>query len=277
MVSDGHRTVLVGHDPRGATAWASKIDGTWTRAPDQASLRVDNAAGGMRSVIAFDGGFVAAGYRDDPTVPKAAAAVWRSDDGLHWTLDDAGGAFADGRILGLAAQGDALIAVGTSGEEIRGPAAAWRWTKADGWRRAAVPPGGGAMRAVAAIKGRLVAVGINPFDTGAMVWTSADGTSWQAVGDQPAFHFFELAVRFQAVTATDDGLVAGGWRSDPGKGSSVFVTSQDGLVWTALPWQASFSGGQVDGVASAGRTLVAAGRVGYPDTNTAAVWVRVWP
>ena len=270
--------VLVGHDPAGATAWAGSTDGAWTQAPPQTSLHVAYAAGGMNAVIPFDGGFVAAGYRDDPAAAKASAAVWRSADGLHWTLDAVGDVFAGGRITGLAAVGETLVAVGTGGELIRGPAAAWRWTKETGWRRADVPAGGGAMRAVVPVAGGLVAVGIGPFDTGAMAWTSPDGRAWTAVQDQPAFHFYEEPVRLQALALAPDGtLIAAGWRSDQGAGSSVVIASPDGAAWTSLPWQASFSGGQVDGLAAAGSTLVAAGRVGYPDTNTAAVWVRDWP
>jgi len=277
VANAGGRTVLVGHDPTGAIAWAGDVRSGFGRAPLQASLQVRYAAGGMTVVVPLGTGFVAAGYRDDPSRALAEAAVWRSADGLNWTLDAAGDAFRGGRILGLVAQGNALVAVGTRGEQIRGPAAAWRWTASTGWQSATVPPGGGAMRAVATTPHGLVAVGIDAADSGAMAWTSPDGSTWTAVADQPAFHFYDLPVRLQALTAVGDRLVAAGWRSDPGKGSSVIVTSQDGLAWQQLSWQASFSGGQIDGLASAGTTVVAVGRVGYPDTNTAAVWVRDWP
>jgi hypothetical protein len=273
----GTAVVLVGHDPSGATAWVLDPHGGWTRAPDQASLRVPYAAGGMTSIVPFADGFAAAGYRDDPTRALASAAVWRSGDGLRWTLDADTRSFAGGRILGLAALGDSLIAVGTAGSQTTGPAAAWRWTAATGWRRASVPPGGGAMRAVVATPTGLVAVGVNGTDAGAAAWTSADGTTWQPVPDQPAFHFYDLPVRLQALVVAGGSLVAGGWRSDPGKGSSVVLTSTDGRAWQAGSWQASFSGGQIDGLASASGTLVAAGRTGYPDTDTAAVWYRGWP
>ncbi|MHB8958215.1 MAG: hypothetical protein ACYDAN_01130 [Candidatus Limnocylindrales bacterium] len=273
----GGRLVLVGHDPTGATAWAGDLRSGWRRSPSQASLAVAHAAGGMTSIVPFDGGFVAAGYRDDPAALHASGAVWRSKDGLAWTLDADGGAFSGGRIMALAVTSDALVAVGTSGDQVSGPAAAWRWTATTGWRRASVPPGGGAMRAVVATASGLVAVGVNAQDAGAAAWTSTDGWTWQAVADQPAFHFYQLPVRLQALALVNGTLVAGGWRSDPGKGSSVVVMSTDGETWSALPWQASFSGGQIDGLATANRTLVAAGRAGYPDTDTAAVWVRSWP
>lgn len=272
------RTVLVGHDPTGAAAWSLDPGGAWRSAPAQASLRVPDAAGGMTSVVAFGGGFVAAGYRDQPSRLRSGAGVWRSADGLAWVLDpDPASVFEGGRILGLAVVGDALVAVGAAHDQIEGPAAAWRWTRSAGWRRAEVPAGGGAMRAVVSAAGGLVAVGVAAADDGAAAWTSTDGGAWRAVADQPAFHFFHQPVRMQALVLASRTLVAAGWRSDPGKGSSVVITSADGIAWTAQPWQASFSGGQIDALSFARGRLVAVGRVGYPDTNTAAVWTRSWP
>ncbi len=68
--------------------------------------------------------------------------------------------------------------------------------------------------------------------------------------DQDAFHFYGLPVRMQAVAFGPAGLVAGGWRSDPGKGSAVVWTSPDGQHWSSA-WQTSFSGAQIDAVAIA--------------------------
>ena len=89
------------------------------------------------------------------------------------------------------------------------------------------------MRAVAATASGLVAVGVNAQDAGAAAWTATDGSTWQAVADQPAFHFYQLPVRLQALALVPGTLVAGGWRSDPGKGSSVVVTSANGETWSA--------------------------------------------
>lgn len=277
-LAEAHGTVVaVGHDPTGATSWASGPGDTWGQAQVQASLRVPFAAGGMTSVIAFGDGFVAGGFRDDPVHLKASGAVWRSTDGRTWTLDDDKGAFAGGRILGLAAVGETVVAVGSTGDQTRGTAAAWRWTSATGWQPASLPPGGGPMRAVIATPNGLVAVGANGDDSGAAVWTSAGGSTWQEVPDQPAFHYFALPLRLQAVALTAGGFVAAGWRSDQGNGSSVVITSTDGHAWSSQPWQPSFSGGEIDGLAVSGINVVAAGRIGYPDNDTAAVWVRAWP
>ena len=273
VASSGSRTVVVGSDPDGATSWAS-TGGSWTVAPHQADLLVPYAAGAMTSVAPFDAGFVAGGYRDDPLHAAASAAVWRSADGLSWRADDAARLFDGGRIWGLAVRDGTIVAVGTEGDPNYGPAAAWRWTRAEGWQRARIgPDGGGAMRAVAATSTGFVAVGLNAGDDGARAWTSPDGRAWTAVPDQPAFHYYTLPVRMQSIVAGPGGLVVGGWRSDAGKGSGLaWTASPDGLTWQPPTWQSSFSGGEIRGVALGGGTAIAVGRTGYPDWNQAAIW-----
>lgn len=277
VVSNGARTVIVGNDPDGATAWAS-TGGSWTQAPRQADLSVPYADGGMTSVTAFEGGFVGGGYRDDPVHDTASAAVWRSVDGLTWHADDGSGIFAGGRIHAITAKAGVIVAVGTSGDPNYGPAATWRWTQATGWQRGQIgPDDAGAMRAVAATSSGFVAVGLNGHDTGALAWTSADGLVWTAAPDQPAFHSFSDPVRMQAVVAGLTGLVAGGWRSDAGKGSAVTWTSADGVNWQGPAWEDSFSGGQITGLVVSDGAAVAVGRTGYPDWNTATIWLDPTP
>jgi hypothetical protein len=271
--TDSRRTVIVGLDPSGATAWSSAA-GSWTQAPRQPSLEVPYAAGAMTSVVPFDGGFIAGGYRDDPLHAAAAAAVWRSNDGLEWQAEDGSGTFPGGRVWGVAATAGMVVAVGTNGDPNYGPAAAWRWTKADGWQRARVAPdASGAMRAVTATGSGFVAVGLNGHDDGALAWTSRDGLDWTAVPDQPALHRFGQPLRMQSVVAAPSELVAGGWRSDAGKGSAVVWVSADGVTWQGPTWEPSFSGGQITGLAAYGGAIVAVGRTGYPDLNRAAAWV----
>jgi len=277
VASNGTRTVIVGLEHSGATAWVSD-GGSWTPAPEQAALLVPYAAGAMTSVTSFEGGFVAGGYRDDPLHDTASAAVWRSDDGLTWHLDAGSGIFAGGRIWSIAASAGTIVAVGTNGDPTYGPAGAWRWTQASGWQRGRIgPDGSGAMRAVTVTASGFVAVGLNGHDDGARAWMSTDGLTWTAVPDQPAFHYYGLPVRMQTVVVGPSGLIAGGWRSDPGKGSAVTWTSADGVTWQGPTWEPLFSGGQITGVVLTGRAVVAVGRTGYPDMNTAAVWVSPAP
>lgn len=273
VASSGPRMVIVGSDASGAAAWASG-GGAWTAATGQRDLLVPYGAGAMTSVVALDGGFVAGGYADDPPHAGASAAAWRSTDGLAWRRDPAVASFAGGRIWGLASRDGTLVAVGTSGDPNYGPAAAWRWTASTGWQAAAIGPDAeGVMRAVAAGPSGFVAVGTNGHDDGAMAWTSPDGRAWTAAPDQPALRYYSLPLRMQAVAAAPGGFVAGGWRSDAGKGSAVTWTSADGVTWQGPAWESSFSGGQIRGVAVVDGSAVAVGRTGYPDWNQAVTWL----
>ncbi len=177
---------------------------------------------------------------------------------------------------GVAARGSTLVAVGTNGDPIYGPAAAWVST--DGaWRRAEVARPDGVMRAVTSTADGFVAVGYATNDDGARVWRSADGTTWSPVDDQPSLDNHSSPNRMLSVAADEHGLVAGGWRADFANGSSAAWTSPDGSQWTAAPWVPSFSGGQIPGVALAGDLALGVGRSGYPDNNQAAAWISRRP
>ena len=272
--SDGARTVVVGSGQGAAAAWVGE-DGTWTAA-DPAGLAGSPGATAMTGVVAHHGGFVGVGYRDDPANAAASAAVWRSTDGLTWRADAASSAFAGGRMWGVAARGDTLVAVGTDGDPTYGPAAAWVST--DGtWRRAQVTGADGVMRAVTSTADGFVAVGYVTNDDGARVWRSTDGTAWSPVDDQASLDNHSSPIRMLSVAADERGLVAGGWRADAANGSSAAWTSPDGLHWTAAPWVPDFSGGQIPGVALDGDVALGVGRSGYPDNNQAAAWVSRRP
>jgi hypothetical protein len=100
----------------------------------------------------------------------------------------------------------ALIAAGTNRVAIIGRGAAWTsvdggiwaWTSVDGdtWISASGPPLGPAQpTAMAALADGFVAVGVAPDGRRAAAWVSADGSSWTASPDQPAFdHFCPTAI-----------------------------------------------------------------------------------
>lgn len=276
VVSDGERTVIVGSEHSGATAWT--FDGqSWAQAPDQQDLHVDYAAGAMTAVTVADGEFVAGGYRDDPSHNAARAAIWRSTDGLTWHVEDSP-SFIGGRIWGLAANSGTIVAVGTHGDPIYGPAGAWRWTDETGWQQAQIEPvAGGAIAAVTAGPSGFVAVGKDENDLAAAVWTSSDGSAWTRVPDQPSLHYYQLAARMQSIVSTPGGFLVGGWRSDVAKGSGYIWTSADGVSWSNPVWQTSFSGGQMTGAAYIHDSGVVVGRTGYPDWNQATVWISETP
>jgi hypothetical protein len=272
--TDHDRTVVVGSGPAGAAAWTLR-GGTWTAATGDA-LDGEVGSTAMMAVVSAGDGFVAGGYRDDPLHVRASAAAWSSGDGLAWRAEGPAAVFAGGRIDGMAARGDTVVAVGTAGDPTYGPAAAWV-REGGTWRTATIDDPGGAMHAVAATADGFVAVGQNADDDGAKVWRSADGRAWTPVADQPAFHAPSGRIRMLSIAADSHGIVVGGWTSDAANGSSAAWTSADGLAWEQAPWVPAFSGGQMRGVVLAAGQALGIGRSGYPDNNQAAAWVRPRP
>jgi hypothetical protein len=275
VVATTSRTVIVGSAGQAAASWASASGGPWLAAPAQSAL--EGPSGGnaaMTSVAALGGQVIAAGYIDDPASGSQTGAVWRSRDGLTWSLDESSATFAGAQILGLAVKGSTIVAVGTLGDPTYGSAAAWWWSEGQGWRRAEVGGSDGAMRAVTATTGGFVAVGHGPGDHGAATWTSSDGSAWEPASDQPAFHHGDSAVRMLSVTAGPGVILAGGLRQDIGNGAAAAWLSSDGTTWREFDWVPSFSGGEMAAVAIWRDLLVGAGRTGYPDNNQATVWVH---
>lgn len=281
VAADGTRVVAVGADGSGAAAWAT-IDGVhWTRAAAAASLAGIAGGTAMTAVVAWRGGFVAAGRAQDAPAGSSVAAAWLSADGLTWRRVPDGG-FAAGAITGLAAGAAAgagrIVAVGIAPPTtVRGiqHETSVAWVSEDGltWRRVTAPSlSAGAMRAVAAGGPGFVAVGSGAADDRAMAWTSPDGIDWTAAPVGAAFLNYTLPIRAHAVVATGSGLVAVGWKSDGGNGSAVAWRSPDGVRWMRLPDLPSFSGGEMDGVAIVGTELVAVGLTGYPDNDAAFAW-----
>ncbi len=267
--------VVVGRDEAGAAAWTRDDDGTWRNAAG-GDLSGAATSSGMISVAAVGDGFVAGGYADDPAAGTTAAAVWVTRDGLVWRRERSD-TFAGGRILGLAAGTGRVVAVGTVGDPVRGPAGAWLRVGDGPWRRASIDDDVGVMRAIVAAPSGFIAVGDDPGDRTAVVWRSADGATWTRVPPEAARRATSGPIRMLSVAADGDGLVAAGWRSDAANGSAVTWLSADGATWRRTDWLPSFSGGQMADVAIAGDLLVGVGRTGYPDNNQATIWTAPRP
>jgi hypothetical protein len=222
------------------------------------------------------GGYVAGGYTS--RVAQKAATFWRSADGVEWSRVAVPALSGQSEVTGIAAAqaGGVVVAVGISGDERRGDSAVWR--SADGgatWQAAAGDsPAGGRMLSLAAGSNGFTAVGENTDQTSAMAWTSADGLGWQAAPPQPALGNYGLEMVMTAVAWDGSRFVADGWRADAGNGSAVVWTSPDGIDWTHLPQDATFSGAGMAAILGSPR-LVAAGTMGWPDTHAAQVWLPV--
>ncbi|HEX5466106.1 MAG TPA: sialidase family protein [Candidatus Limnocylindrales bacterium] len=278
------RIVVVGGGPDGALSWASTDGGdAWTTAPASPDLAGPHGTARMTSVIAWGDGFVAAGLRDSLETGRSAAEVWSSPDGLTWQLvaggtdpdaGDTGGADMGGAIYGLAATSDTIVAVGTTGDQFRGPAGVWRSHDTEHWSNVtSADLAQGAMAAVTAGGPGFVAVGSGHGDTGAAAWVSADGESWRSAPDTSAFQHHGLPIRMAAVIPVGAGLAAVGWMSSAANGTGTIWRSADGLTWTRDPDQTSLLGGELTDVALAPDTLVGVGLGGYPDNDQAQVWL----
>ena len=242
VAAAGDQRVVVGRRGPDAAAWVSDAGGAWQASSASPDLEATGSGTAeMRAVSAGHGGWVAVGSVDADATHRAAA-IWTSPDGLD--LERARPAvpgFLGTAAYGIAAAGDRLVVVGSSVVGESGD----------------VAPAGGRLdlrRRLGLDRGRVarlrapgrcgpwpprrtgfVAVGFGIDDARAAAWTSADGSAWTTVPDQPAFEALGKPVRMAAVASNGAGLVAAGWKSDAGNGSGVVWRSPDGSRGSASP------------------------------------------
>jgi hypothetical protein len=114
--------------------------------------------------------------------PTQSPMVWRSSDGLTWTLDSISSPFGDdATLLSVAASDSGVVAAGFTGA---GPDKGVVWTSKDGrrWKRHAIP---GAL-----VPDRVFVGGMGWILTASadhpVFWVSADGTTFQGPYPLPA-------------------------------------------------------------------------------------------
>lgn len=96
--------------------WTSQDGVTWTAVGDPAMFEGTLVS----SVVAFRGGFLAAGSVTAGGGVGVDAAVWTSPDGEEWTLHQETDAFPNAYIAGLFADDDEVVAVGASQQNLEG-------------------------------------------------------------------------------------------------------------------------------------------------------------
>lgn len=178
------------------------------------------------------------------------ARMWLSTDGTQWQPVDAP-AFARGRIEGVAASTDRLVAVGSQLDRTGDVAGAiWSSTDGEAWtiRRVA---GARTLLAVAASPGAFVAAGAPRAGTEQPLWVSEDGRDWTPIAD---------ATPFRGATVT--GLAQSGARfiavGYDDRGGAVW-TSVDGREWTRTTSEGAFARMRIAAVATTPAGLVAVG------------------
>jgi hypothetical protein len=266
--------VAVGTNGRAAAVWSSADGVAWTMKSLPAPMGV-GAIELLAAVAGTSGGYVAAGYVETAAAVRSAT-FWRSSDGVVWSRATAPLPAGPSEVTGLAALagGTTVVAVGISGDERRGSAAAWRSVDAGlSWQAVSSPSlAGGRMLAVAAGQSGFAAVGETSLQTGAAAWASVDGSTWAAAPAQPALDNGGLQMVMTAAAGDGSGFVASGWKTDAGNGSAVVWHSSDASAWIRYPQDVSFSGAGMAAVMAVPRFL-AAGTMGWPDTHAAEVWI----
>jgi hypothetical protein len=225
--------------------------------------------------VGADGTIVAVGRSGNDPVS------WTSHDGTTWTEHTApilSGSSVAERMTSVVATASGFVAGGSSGPELLDRHARF-WTSPDGATWQAVPDDATAfanaeVRGITSFSGGLVAVGVvggvqDP--TGAVAWTSSDGSTWTRI-DSAAFANGEAV---SVAPGPAGGLVAVG--ADIGRRNAVAWITPDGKTWTRAPDEASreHSGGfawmtdvvTVDGVA------IGVGDVQGLQRGTAVSWI----
>jgi hypothetical protein len=262
--------LALGHDqpPSHAAAWGSSDGLTWKRVM---SLPAPDGSIISAAVTKKDGSVLAVGES------AGRAAVWRSNDGVLWTLTALPAPEGDAKewLTAVAASGDGFVAGGYVESATAQRTAAF-WHSPDGvrWVRgsADLPAGQSQVRGIASVGGTsILAVGIAGDEqrgTGA-VWRSTDaGANWQAA-DSPAL----ATGRILAVVSAGSAAVAVGEREDQ-TGAAAWY-SADGLSWISAPGPALDNFGLqmvMDSITRDGSGFVAAGWQSDAGNGSAVVW-----
>ena len=270
----GHGYVAVGYVPPDwiPVAWTSPDGLTWsihlTMGTTDFTFPVSLAAG-------LDGTVVAVGRSG----PKPAA--WTSADGVAWQQHPVPlleGSDVAERMTAVVASGHGYVAGGSAGPELFDRHARF-WTSTDGAEWAPVPDdpvafANAEVRAITPLGDGFVAVGVvgeAQHPSGAVAWTSPDGSKWARVDDPSFVDGIAVAV----VAAPFGGLVAVG--ADVGRKEAVAWTSPDGRRWTRAPNEPSreHSGGFVwmTDVAAIGDSVIGIGDYQGLQRGTATSWV----
>ncbi|MGH2406987.1 MAG: WD40/YVTN/BNR-like repeat-containing protein [Candidatus Limnocylindrales bacterium] len=266
-----------GADGRKAAAWRSTDGVAWAQVDGGTAFSDPAAPLQISAVTAWGTGWVAAGYLGTYAGPLRAA-FWTSPDGIAWQRVGDAGEFTDGRVNALTKLGTRLVAVGGTGT-YNARTGGTAWTSDDGgasWSRSPSSPDlqAGVLWGVAPGGPGLVAVGSDPDDRKAMVWTSTDGVAWTRVPDAPALVNHGLKIRMQDVAKVGAELIAGGHllfgTQYP---SGAIWHSTDGVSWERAPDTAALGDGEIGGVVAGGPGAVAVGAVGSPDFFIPTVWL----
>ena len=253
-----------------SAVWTSHDGQTWTLDSTRgiAPMRGGDQVNVLRRTAT---GFLAAGANVPPGDPAAASpVVWTSVNGVTWRrlgaaqLHLAAGGGAAGALTAAAADGTAIVVAGVVGtDRAQGTVrSSGVWRSTDGgssWSAVTVPVSNGATAAIAGLAATAsgfaaVRPGQAKAGADAVVFTSADGTTWK----------FDATVTGQGgaglTVATVAGGPAGAVITAASGGNVLAFTSTSGTSWASAGILAGATAGTVSGVAvTTGGAVVAAG------------------
>jgi hypothetical protein len=235
--------LAVGAQDTKARSWFSTDGLTWRAAPDSAALRPAKSDSiQMAGAVATPAGWLAVGQEvvscefDCGSWAAVRADVWTSKDGLIWTREPASSALANAAMAGVVKGGPGYVAAGSAPDKP---------TTTEG-------------------------------PVHAVVWTSADGSSWTRVKDAPVFH--APADTDQRFGATMSGIATAGNRlvavgtvaSQDDVSSALAWWSDDGRTWQRGTGE-RFHYGQLWQVADVPGGFLGTGPSG-PDSCLGGIW-----
>jgi hypothetical protein len=297
VTEGGPGLVAVGGYGNDAAVWTSTDGIAWSRVPHDEEIFGGEGQSAAMSVTKGGPGLVAVGFTGLPEDWRGA--VWTSPDGLTWSRVSFEDDEEDHGLMmftTVTEGGPGLVAMGHTGQDRHAffSPDGITWTAATASLLSAehvseVTAGGPGLVAVGSGSGQ--SDNEERFVQDAAVWTSQDGMGWSRPFDdamagsvlcetlltveRPEWSTTAMT----AVTAGGPGLVAvgnvscGDQRADPETGEGAVVwTSQDGIAWSRVPYDAAiFGGAGMTDVVAVGDGLVA---VGKADVG-AVVWTSL--
>jgi hypothetical protein len=225
----------------------------------------------VEAALAFGSGYLAVGQVnggccDASFSTDTHGVVWRSTDGLRWTMEARAKSFDLAHLTGIATDGRTVIIAGSLmldstyyPGQIDPKGAVWTSEDGQTWTRTTGMP---TFSNVVHAAGAYLGVTQEPIPD--PVWRSVDGRTWT-----PAAGPKELGPgTISDLIATPLGLIAVGSTETPAQATAVSWRSLDGRSWTRSSVQASLVGASMSRVAASGSMIVATGR--GPDL------ARVW-
>jgi hypothetical protein len=297
VIEGGPGLVAVGGSGDDAAIWTSTDGISWSRVPHDEAVFGGEGHSAAVSVTNGGPGLVAVGFTGFGD--NWSGAAWTSPDGLTWSRmsfeEDEGLVM----FTTVTAGGPGLVAIVHGGSD-------WpAFISPDGitWTAAADLPGADYVSEVAVGGPGLVAVGVaggesdseDRFVQDAAVWTSQDGLTWSRIPHDEAMSGVALCetasilnvehpewstTAMTGITAGGPGFVAvgnvdcGDQRADPQTGRGAVVwTSQDGITWSRVPYDAAiFGAASMTDVIAVGDGLVAVGVNHSELSDGAVVW-----